>query len=87
VPTEAGADGASLSVPVEKPLRDRQLRDNRVHPRYNETEFALVQNAAAFSHVTVGGYVAECSHMNPHFESLHALLQTEYVRHLPEVHQ
>ncbi|WP_326023695.1 plasmid mobilization relaxosome protein MobC [Streptomyces endophyticus] len=32
-----------------------------MHPRYNDTEFALLQQAAAHSRVTVGGYVAESS--------------------------
>ncbi|MFK4099629.1 plasmid mobilization relaxosome protein MobC [Streptomyces sp. NPDC019531] len=42
-------------------LRDKQLRQRRVHPRYNEAEFALVQNAAALSSMALGGYVAESS--------------------------
>ncbi|MEV6394420.1 plasmid mobilization relaxosome protein MobC [Streptomyces sp. NPDC051907] len=42
-------------------LRDKQLRERRVHPRYNDDEFALVKNAAALSRMTLGGYVAECS--------------------------
>ncbi|WP_189173911.1 plasmid mobilization protein [Streptomyces lasiicapitis] len=42
-------------------LRDKQLREHRVHPRYNDDEFALVKNAAALSRMKPGGYVAECS--------------------------
>ncbi|MFB7643073.1 MULTISPECIES: plasmid mobilization relaxosome protein MobC [unclassified Streptomyces] len=42
-------------------LRDKQLRERRVHPRYNDGEFILVKNAAALSHMALGGYVAECS--------------------------
>ncbi|MEV2211102.1 plasmid mobilization relaxosome protein MobC [Streptomyces sp. NPDC050997] len=42
-------------------LRDKQLRERRVHPRYNDAEFTLVQNAAALSGLAPGGYVAECS--------------------------
>ncbi|ANS66775.1 hypothetical protein SLINC_4551 [Streptomyces lincolnensis] len=42
-------------------LRDKQLRERRVHPRYNDHEFALVQNAAALSRMQPGGYVAECA--------------------------
>ncbi|MET9529874.1 MULTISPECIES: plasmid mobilization protein [unclassified Streptomyces] len=42
-------------------LRDKQLRERRVHPRYNDDEFSLVKNAAALSSMAVGGYVAECS--------------------------
>ncbi|MFJ9852577.1 plasmid mobilization protein [Streptomyces sp. NPDC101150] len=42
-------------------LRDTQLREHRVHPRYNDTELALVKNAAARSRMNPGGYVAECS--------------------------
>ncbi|MGV9424606.1 plasmid mobilization protein [Streptomyces sp. NPDC003656] len=33
----------------------------RVHPRYNDAEFALVQKAAALSRMKPGGYVAECA--------------------------
>ncbi|MGW0490538.1 plasmid mobilization protein [Streptomyces olivaceus] len=42
-------------------LRNKQLREHRVHPRYNDDEFALVQNAAALSRMQPGGYVAECA--------------------------
>jgi len=42
-------------------LRDKQLREHRVHPRYNENEIALVKNAAALSRMQPGGYVAECA--------------------------
>ncbi|WP_406172560.1 MobC family plasmid mobilization relaxosome protein [Streptomyces sp. NBC_00996] len=42
-------------------LRDKQLRERRVHPRYNDDEFALVQKAAALSRMKPGGYVAECA--------------------------
>ncbi|MFF7968297.1 plasmid mobilization relaxosome protein MobC [Streptomyces sp. NPDC007903] len=42
-------------------LRDKQLRERRVHPRYNDDEFALVQHAAALSRMQPGGYVAECA--------------------------
>ncbi|MFJ8093115.1 plasmid mobilization protein [Streptomyces griseofuscus] len=42
-------------------LRDKKLRERRVHPRYNDEEFALVQNAAALSRMSPGGYVAECA--------------------------
>ncbi|MEU5623022.1 plasmid mobilization protein [Streptomyces tendae] len=42
-------------------LRDKQLRERRVHPRYNDDEFALVQKAAALSRMQTGGYVAECA--------------------------
>ncbi|MFD5385609.1 plasmid mobilization relaxosome protein MobC [Streptomyces sp. NPDC127074] len=42
-------------------LRDDKLRERRVHPRYNDNEFGLVQNAAALSHMALGGYVAESS--------------------------
>ncbi|WP_438290971.1 plasmid mobilization protein [Streptomyces sp. HUAS TT7] len=55
----------SSSVPQQsaprRRLRDNQLRERRVHPRYNDDEFALVQNAAALSGMAPGGYVAECS--------------------------
>ncbi|WP_309143035.1 plasmid mobilization protein [Streptomyces aureoverticillatus] len=40
-------------------LRDKQLRERRVHPRYNDDEFALVEKAAALSRMALGGYVAE----------------------------
>ncbi|MEU7183064.1 MULTISPECIES: plasmid mobilization relaxosome protein MobC [Streptomyces] len=42
-------------------LRDQQLREHRISPRYNDTELALVKNAAAHSRMNPGGYVAECS--------------------------
>ncbi|WP_181800280.1 plasmid mobilization protein [Streptomyces ipomoeae] len=42
-------------------LRDKQLRERRVHPRYNDDEFDLVQKAAALSRMKPGGYVAECA--------------------------
>ncbi|MFF5143857.1 plasmid mobilization relaxosome protein MobC [Streptomyces sp. NPDC013157] len=42
-------------------LRDKQLREHRVHPRYNSDEFDLVQKAAALSRMQPGGYVAECA--------------------------
>ncbi|MFF5760184.1 plasmid mobilization relaxosome protein MobC [Streptomyces longwoodensis] len=42
-------------------LRDKKLREHRVHPRYNNDEFELVQKAAALSRMAAGGYVAECS--------------------------
>ncbi|WP_179201604.1 plasmid mobilization protein [Streptomyces caniscabiei] len=41
-------------------LRDKQLRKHRVHPRYNDNEFDLVQEAAALSRMKPGGYIAEC---------------------------
>lgn len=64
-PTVIGTSKQS-STPPSKPthrrrLRDKQLRERRVHPRYNEDEFTLVKNAAALSHMALGGYVAECS--------------------------
>jgi uncharacterized protein (DUF1778 family) len=42
-------------------LRDKQLREHRIHPRYNDDEIALVKNAAALSRMKPGGYVAECA--------------------------
>ncbi|UKY55279.1 plasmid mobilization relaxosome protein MobC [Streptomyces inhibens] len=42
-------------------MREPQLREKRVHPRYNDDEFGLVQNAADLSHMALGGYVAESS--------------------------
>lgn len=64
-PTEGGASEQStsasqMSVPHRR-LRDDKLRERRVHPRYNDCEFALVKHAAALSRMTVGGYVAETS--------------------------
>ncbi|MEV7197158.1 plasmid mobilization relaxosome protein MobC [Streptomyces sp. NPDC093510] len=46
---------------LRRRLRDKQLRERRFHPRYNDAEFALVKNAAALSNMAAGGYVAECS--------------------------
>ncbi|MEU2597918.1 plasmid mobilization protein [Streptomyces hirsutus] len=42
-------------------LRDKQLREHRVHPRYNDDEIALVKKASALSRMKPGGYVAECA--------------------------
>ncbi|MGW6791302.1 plasmid mobilization relaxosome protein MobC [Streptomyces chartreusis] len=42
-------------------LRDKQLREHRVYPRYNDDEIALVNSAAALSRMKPGGYVAECA--------------------------
>ncbi|WP_371791845.1 MobC family plasmid mobilization relaxosome protein [Streptomyces sp. NBC_01471] len=42
-------------------LRDDKLRERRVHPRYNDCEYALVKRAAELSRMPVGGYVAETS--------------------------
>ncbi|MEW1872030.1 plasmid mobilization relaxosome protein MobC [Streptomyces caelestis] len=42
-------------------LRDNQLREHRVHPRYNDDEFDLIKKAAALSRMKPGGYVAECA--------------------------
>lgn len=65
VPAGGEATAPLPSVP-QKPvprrrLRDKQLRERRVHPRYNDDEFALVESAASLSRMTAGGYVAECS--------------------------
>ncbi|MER7696807.1 plasmid mobilization relaxosome protein MobC [Streptomyces sp. NPDC096095] len=65
MPTEVGTSAPSPLIP-HKPaprrrLRDRQLRKRRVHPRYNDHEFDLVQRAAAISQMAPGGYVAESS--------------------------
>ncbi|MGW1165459.1 plasmid mobilization protein [Streptomyces sp. NPDC002550] len=48
------------SAPLRR-LRDKQLRERRVHPRYSDDEFGLVRRAAALSGMALGGYVAECS--------------------------
>ncbi len=64
-PTEGGAIAPSSNVPQKsaprRRLRDQQLREHRVHPRYNDDEFDLVRKAAALSHMAPGGYVAESS--------------------------
>lgn len=65
VPAEMGASKSSPSTP-QKPfqrrrLRDKQLRERRFHPRYNDDEFGLVKQAAVLSGMAPGGYVAECS--------------------------
>ncbi|WP_308299065.1 plasmid mobilization relaxosome protein MobC [Streptomyces sp. GESEQ-35] len=63
-PAETGSSKSSITTQHPAPrrrLRDKQLRERRVHPRYNNDEFSLVQNAAALTGMAVGGYVAECS--------------------------
>jgi hypothetical protein len=64
-PTEGGGSEPSSNVPQQpaprRRLRDKQLRERRVHPRYNDDEFNLVQKAAALSRMQPGGYVAECA--------------------------
>ncbi|MGW8555231.1 plasmid mobilization relaxosome protein MobC [Streptomyces tubercidicus] len=63
-PTEGEASQSSPSAPqtpARRRLREPQLRDKRVHPRYNDDEFGLVQEAADLSHMALGGYVAESS--------------------------
>jgi uncharacterized protein (DUF1778 family) len=64
-PTWTGGSEPSSSAPQQpaprRRLRDKQLRERRVHPRYNDDEFALVQKAAALSRMQPGGYVAECA--------------------------
>ncbi|WP_367669101.1 MobC family plasmid mobilization relaxosome protein [Streptomyces sp. DT2A-34] len=64
-PTEAGVTEPSSNLPQQsaprRRLRDKQLRERRVHPRYNDGEFDLVRRAAALSRMALGGYVAECS--------------------------
>ncbi|MFG2489890.1 plasmid mobilization relaxosome protein MobC [Streptomyces caniferus] len=64
-PTEGGGTELSSSVPQQpaprRRLRDKQLREHRVYPRYNDNEIALVKNAAALSRMKPGGYVAECA--------------------------
>jgi hypothetical protein len=64
-PTEARGSEPSPSAPQQpaprRRLRDKQIREHRVHPRYNDTEIALVNSAAALSRMTPGGYVAECA--------------------------
>lgn len=64
-PTGAGGSEPSSPVPQKsaprRRLRDKRLREHRVHPRYNDDEFNLVQKAAALSRMKPGGYVAESS--------------------------
>ncbi|MGV4983150.1 plasmid mobilization relaxosome protein MobC [Streptomyces sp. NRAIS4] len=58
--TEPSSNEPKQSAPRRR-LRDKQLRERRVHPRYNDAEFDLVRRAAALSRMALGGYVAECS--------------------------
>lgn len=64
-PTEGETSQSSPSAPPEpaqrRRLREPQLREKRVHPRYNDDEFDLLQEAAGLSHMALGGYVAESS--------------------------
>src|SRR5437870_615264 len=52
-PTETGGTELSSNVPQQhaprRRLRDKQLREHRVHPRYSDDEFDLIQKAAALS--------------------------------------
>ncbi|WP_435600187.1 plasmid mobilization protein [Streptomyces sp. C10-9-1] len=71
----SGAEGAPMPAGPGEPtqgetpqpraprrrLRQPTLREKRVHPRYNDTEFALLTAAAHLSRMPVGGYVAEAS--------------------------
>ncbi len=71
----SGAEGAPVSAGPGEPtqgeatqpcaprrrLREPTLREKRVHPRYSDTEFALLTTAAHLSRMSVGGYVAETS--------------------------
>lgn len=71
----SGAEGAPVSAGPGEPtqgettqpptprrrLREPTLREKRVHPRYSDSEFALLAKAAGLSHMSVGGYVAETS--------------------------
>lgn len=64
VPNETGGESSLHERHRPAPrrrLRDKQLRERRVHPRYSDAEFALVQKAAALSRMKPGGYVAECA--------------------------
>lgn len=64
-PAGTGDTKPSSSMPQQpaprRRLRDKQLRERRVHPRYNDQEFVLVKSAAALSGMATGGYVAECA--------------------------
>ncbi|MDI3402594.1 plasmid mobilization relaxosome protein MobC [Streptomyces sp. B-S-A6] len=59
--SEPSSSNVPQSPALRRRLRDKQLRERRVHPRYNDDEFALVRQAASLSGMALGGYVAECS--------------------------
>jgi hypothetical protein len=59
-----GAAGPGVPSEIGGPrrrLREARLRAHRVHPRYSDTEFALLEGAAKASRMKIGGYVAEAS--------------------------
>ncbi|MEU3046902.1 plasmid mobilization relaxosome protein MobC [Streptomyces sp. NPDC006984] len=60
-PGEPTQGEATPSSAPRRRLREPALREKRVHPRYNDTEFALLTTAAHLSRMPVGGYVAETS--------------------------
>ncbi|MFI2203951.1 plasmid mobilization relaxosome protein MobC [Streptomyces sp. NPDC020192] len=64
-PTGTGATTPSphaAQTPIpQRRLRQPRLRERRVHPRYNDSEFTDLAHAAALSCMQIGGYVAEAS--------------------------
>ncbi|MEU8848839.1 plasmid mobilization relaxosome protein MobC [Streptomyces sp. NPDC048564] len=64
-PTETGdtspSPHAAQTPTPQRRLRQPRLRERRVHPRYNDSEFTDLAHAAALSRMQIGGYVAEAS--------------------------
>lgn len=60
-PGEPTRGEATQSSMPRRRLREPTLREKRVHPRFSEEEFVLLQSAAHLSRMPVGGYVAETS--------------------------
>src|SRR5690606_30625331 len=64
-PGETGQTGPGVPVegeplaPARRRLRQPEQREHRVCPRFSTSEYAALQQAAAASRMTTGGYLAE----------------------------
>jgi uncharacterized protein (DUF1778 family) len=70
VPGAGAAPGVGPGAPTRsaeagparfRRLRQPALRDHRVHPRFSDTEYDLLQRAATHCSMTLGGYTAEAA--------------------------
>lgn len=60
-PTEEKAATPAAAAAPRRRLRQDELRAYRVHPRFSDDEFALLQQAASAARMSRGGYVAEAA--------------------------